>query len=331
MIVTDWQARHGLSASDYQNQFDLLAAQGYRLVKVSGYCDNNQGRYAGICYKRGGNRWQSLHGVPASAYQQAMTDLKDQGYRPTHVSVFTIQDELFFSAIWEQQSGLPWIARHDLTAAEYQQLFDDLSAKGWRLRCVSGYDRVGDPRYACIWDHYTGPAWEARHGLDAAAYQQAFDELGERGFRLIQVAGYPMQGIPRFAAVWERSPGHGYKARHGIPAMDYQHEFNDATVHGFRLADVSGYAAGTSPAFTTIWEDAAADNPGADAVSARAIPFMQKWAVPGLSLVVGRFGNLIAARYFGYANPITREIVTSNTRFRIASVSKAITARPFLN
>jgi CubicO group peptidase (beta-lactamase class C family) len=326
MVVTEWQARHGLSASDFQGQFDLLASQGYRLVKVSGYSDNNQPRYAGIWYKAGGNRWQARHGISSAAYQQAITDLDRQGYRPTHVSVFAVGDQQFFSAIWEQQRGLPWIARHELTSAEYQQLFNELSGQGWRLRCVSGYHSGGRTRYACIWDLYAGPAWAARHGLDATQYQQAFDEMAGQRFRLIQAVGYPARGTVHFAAIWEQSPGRDWKARHGIPAADYQHEFNDATAQGFRLGDVSGFAIGSSAAFTTIWEHAAADNPNADAVSARVIPFMQKWAVPGLSLAVARAGNVIAARYFGYANPITREIVTSSTRFRVASVSKPITA-----
>ncbi len=325
MIVTDWQAWHGLSASDYQNQFDLLVSQGYRLVKVSGYSENNQARYAGIWYKIGGNRWQARHGISPADYQQVVVDLDKQGYRPIHVSVFTISEQQFFSAIWEQQRGLPWIARHDLTSAQYQQLFDELSGQGWRLRCVSGYDVGGEARYACIWDRYAGPSWAARHGLDAVGYQQAFNELGERGFRLIQVVGYPVRGSPRFAAIWEQSPGHAWKARHGIRAADYQREFNDAIAQGFRLVDVSGYSVGSSAEFTTIWEQAV-DDPNADAVSARVIPFMQNWAVPGLSFAVARSGNVIATRCFGYANPITREIVTPSTRFRIASIAKPITA-----
>src|SRR5262249_14354649 len=125
MIVTEWQARHGLSASDYQHQFDLLVSQGYRLVKVSGYCENNQARFAGIWCKRGGNRWKAQHGISPDAYQEAVTDLDRQGYRPIHVSGFTIGDQQFFSAIWEQQRGLQWIARHDLTSAGYKQLFDE--------------------------------------------------------------------------------------------------------------------------------------------------------------------------------------------------------------
>ncbi len=326
MIVTDWQGRHGLSASDYQNQFDLLDSQGYRLVKVSGYCQAYQARYAGIWYKRGGNRWQARHGISAAAYQQAVTDLQGAGFRPTFVSAFSLGGVALFSAIWEQEQGLPWIARHDLTSAAYQQLFNDLSGQGWRLRCVSGYDVGGNARYACIWDRYAGPAWMARHGLDAAAHQQAFTQLSDQGYRLIQAAGYPVGGTSLFASVWEKSPGHGWKARHGVTAADYQHEFNDAAAHGFRLADVSGYGFGLSAAFTTIWERASADSPGADAVSAKVIPLMQQWAVPGLSLAVARSGNVIASRYFGYANPITREIATSVTRYRIASVSKPITA-----
>ena len=97
---------------------------------------------------------------------------------------------------------MPWIARHGLTSAEYQQLFDQLVRRGYRLRCVSGYEERGEARFACIWDRYAGPAWEARHNVIARVYQSEFDALSSRGFRLIQVAGYTIQGMPHFAAVW---------------------------------------------------------------------------------------------------------------------------------
>ncbi len=65
MIVTDWQARDGLSAADYQGEFNQLVARGYRLVKVPGYPVGGQARYAGIWYRRGGNAWQARHGLDA--------------------------------------------------------------------------------------------------------------------------------------------------------------------------------------------------------------------------------------------------------------------------
>ena len=48
-----------------------------------------------------------------------MTDLGRENYRPAHVSAFHLGDQTLFSAIWEQERGLPWIARHHLTSAEY--------------------------------------------------------------------------------------------------------------------------------------------------------------------------------------------------------------------
>ena len=36
MIVTDWQARHGLTAIEHQTAFNQLTSRGYRLVKITG-------------------------------------------------------------------------------------------------------------------------------------------------------------------------------------------------------------------------------------------------------------------------------------------------------
>ncbi|MHA6794354.1 serine hydrolase [Pseudonocardia bannensis] len=326
MIVTEWQGRHGLSAPDFQHQFDQLVAQGHRLVKVSGFAVNGADRYVGVWQRRGGNEWQARHGISAEDYQAVVATLERQQLRPTHVSAFRLGDRTLFSAIWEQEVGLPWIARHDLSSAAYQALFDELVDSGWRLRCVSGYEVAGEARYAGIWDQYAGPPWQARHGLDAQAHQREFDALSAEGYRPIQVAGYAVGGVPRFASIWEMSPGHPWSARHDLPDGHYQHEFDVAARRGLRLVDVSGYGVAGGSAYTTIWEDASADRPDAGPVSALVIPFMQKWAVPGLSLTVARNGNPVAGHVFGYANPITRETVTFDTRFRVAGLSKPITS-----
>jgi CubicO group peptidase (beta-lactamase class C family) len=326
MVVTDWQARHGLTGADYQHAFDELVGRGYRLVKVTGCAQGGTARYAGIWQRRGGSPWQARHGISEADYQSTVTTLGGANYRVTHVSAFRLGNSTCFNAIWEQDPGFPMLARHRLNSSEYQALFDSLSRRGWRLRCVSGYEEGGEAKYACVWDEYAGPAWQARHGLDAQAYQQTFDTLARDGFRLIQVCGYTVRGRQLFAAVWEQSPGHDWKARHGVADTAYQAEFDAAVQHGLRLVDVSAYENGSGLAYTSIWEDGLPDQPSGDAVKGVVVPFMQKWAVPGLTCSVARNGSLIATRTFGYANPITREIVTAATRFRVASVSKPITS-----
>ena len=48
-----WQARHGISAADYQSNFDAFLYQGYRLTCVSGYSDGVSARYAGVWQSEG--------------------------------------------------------------------------------------------------------------------------------------------------------------------------------------------------------------------------------------------------------------------------------------
>ncbi|MFJ5221413.1 serine hydrolase [Streptomyces sp. NPDC088400] len=326
MIVTDWQARHGLTAADHQATFDQLTARGYRLMKISGYVLAGEPRYASVWGVQGGSAWQARHGISAADYQAAVTSLERDGFRPVDVSVFHSGDEPLFSAVWERERSLEWVARHGLTGPEYQSLFDDLSHQGFRLRCVSPYADAGGERFACVWDRYAGPAWNARHGMSADEYQREFDTQREHGFRLIRVVGYPSGGDIRYAGIWEQSPGHPGAAAHGIAHSDFQHHFDTNTAAGLRLVDISGSRAGGSATYTTVWESTPEADLTGDAANGLIVPFMQKWAVPGFSFALARGGAIRAARAFGYANRITREITTPDHRFRIASVSKPITS-----
>ena len=138
-----WQARHGLTAGQYQQTFDQLNAQGYRLVDVSGYSSGGEDRYAAIWEQSAGPAWQARHGLTAGQYQQTFDQLNAQGYRLVRVSGYGSGGQQRYAAIWEQRQGPAWQARHGLTAGQYQQTFDQLNAQGYRLVDVSGYNPQG--------------------------------------------------------------------------------------------------------------------------------------------------------------------------------------------
>lgn len=54
--------------------------------------------------------------------------------------------------------------------------------------------------------------------------------------------------------------------------------------------------------------------------------FMARFEVPGMSIAVARNGEMALGRGFGFSDPVARTLVTPLHRFRIASVSKPITA-----
>jgi CubicO group peptidase (beta-lactamase class C family) len=54
--------------------------------------------------------------------------------------------------------------------------------------------------------------------------------------------------------------------------------------------------------------------------------FMHKWSINGASMAVAKDGKLIYARGFGYADTISKEEVQPYNKFRLASISKLVTA-----
>jgi CubicO group peptidase (beta-lactamase class C family) len=56
------------------------------------------------------------------------------------------------------------------------------------------------------------------------------------------------------------------------------------------------------------------------------VGFLHERELPGASLAVARYGRLVYARGYGYADQETKEPVQPNSLFRIASVSKPLTA-----
>ena len=95
-----------------------------------------------------------------------------------------------YMGVWQQLAGPAWVARHGLTGAQYQAVFDDLTPKGYRPVILNAYSVNGEDRYMGVWQQSAGPAWVARHGLTGAQYQAVFDDLTPKGYRPIILSGY---------------------------------------------------------------------------------------------------------------------------------------------
>ena len=160
-----------------------------------------------------------------------------------------------YAALWEKTPGPAFVARHGMTPQVYQQEFDKYAGQGYCLTLVSGYPVGIAARYAAIWEQKTCPAFVARHGLTSAAYQKEFDTLvGQQGHRLKLVSGYNVGGQDFYAAIWEKTPGPPFVARHGMTSQAYQQEFDKWTGQGYCPTLVSGYSVANQDRYAAIWE-----------------------------------------------------------------------------
>jgi CubicO group peptidase (beta-lactamase class C family) len=199
--------------------------------------------------------WQARHGLTAAQYQSEFNTWTSQGYRLTHVSGYDVTGQPRFAAIWEQKPGPAWVARHGMTAAQYQTEFNTWVGQGYRLTLVDGYESAGSARYAAIWELKAGPAWVAQHGLTGAQYQDEFEKWTDLGYRLSWVEGYGVGATAYYAAIWEKTAGPGWVARHGLTSAQYQAEYNNwVGQQGYRLTHVSGYEVSGTDYYAAIWE-----------------------------------------------------------------------------
>ena len=175
-----WQARHGLTSQQYQATFNQLVAQGYRPVLVNGYEVAGTARFAAIFQNGGSVAWVARHGLTSAQYQAEFDARVAQGYRLVHVSGYTSGGAERYAAVWERSPGPAWRAFHGLTSAQYQALFNRMTAQGYRRRTVSGYRVGGADRYAGIFEQSAASPWVARHGLDGRATSTRSPTCGSR-------------------------------------------------------------------------------------------------------------------------------------------------------
>lgn len=197
--------------------------------------------------------WVARHGQTGAQYQETFNDLSRKGYRL--VSISGHQDgrgNARYASIWKKQGGPAWAARHGLDGNQYQAAFNDFSQKGYRLSYINGYSVGGKAYYAAIWTKAGGPAWAARHGMDAKQYQAAVNEFVDKGYSLSHVSAYTVGNTPRFAAIFEKG-GPAWVARHGLTAAQYQQAFNQFAGQGYRLAMASGYHEGGKDRYAALW------------------------------------------------------------------------------
>jgi len=324
--MSSWVARHGMTSAQYQAEFNSLVGQGFRLSEVSGYGVGSQALYAAIWDKSPGPAWEAHHGMTAAAYQAKFNDLVGQGFRLRQVSGYSIGNQDFYAAIWVKSPGPAWEAHHGMTSTAYQTKFNQLVGQGFRLRQVSGYSIGNQDFYAAIWDKAAGPSWEAHHGMTSSAYQARFNQLTGQGYRLVDVSGYSVGNTDLYAAIWEQAPGPRWEAHHRMSSDQYQGQFDQLVDQGYRLKWVSGYTIGGSANYAAFWQSEAIGDADASTIDSGINAYMAQQSIPGLSIAVTKNERLVFAKGYGFADTSTHAPVTPDSIFRIASISKPITA-----
>ena len=237
-----WVARHGLSSSAYQAAFNQFVGQGFRLRCVSGHAGpDGVSRYAAIWDQSPSGAWVARHGLSPQQYQTSFNQLTAQGFRPRLVNAHAIGNQERYACIFEKVGGPPWAARHGLDGTQYQQVFNQLTAQGYRLRWLSVHAMGSTLRYACVFQQGAGPAWVGRHGLEESAFRTISSQLAAQGYDLICGNAASIAGKDYYCGLWEQRP-ETTLCHHGMTSETYQLKFDQLVGTGYVPRFVAGYA-----------------------------------------------------------------------------------------
>lgn len=195
-------ARHAMNGQSYQTNFDEFFNKGYRITSLSAFVLNAQPRFAAIWEKKTG-AWAGRHNLTAEAYQNAYDDLDRKGYKLRQVCGYVINGKEYFAATWDKDSRGSIIARHNLTAKQYQDAFDDFTSKGYVLTCISGYTKAGVDLYAAVWEKKASPQWFTRHGVSEISYQPVSDNMYYQGYVPVFLNAFASVAGAKYNAIWE--------------------------------------------------------------------------------------------------------------------------------
>ena len=196
---------HSMSSDSYQANFEKYDKLGYKLVSISGYAVNGNANFAAIWHKNARAPWAAKHNMTEAQYQAAVNDYDKQGYRLKFVNGYVVKGQEFFAAIWEKTTGGALVARHNLTAAKYQEAFEEFVGKGYDLKVVSGYEKNGTDLFAAIWEKTSGPHWSSRHAIPMFNYQHHFDNMFYQGYEAVYINAYAGNGTDNYNVIWENT------------------------------------------------------------------------------------------------------------------------------
>lgn len=148
----DRQARVGMTAVEFQAEFERQLAAGRYSLQVRPYDAGGQLRYLAVFGAPPPVDWQVRHNLSPAAYQRTTEEMKAAGFIPVQVHGAHAGGEVKYAAIWHRNTqGVPWKARHGMDTATYAAHFKQSVADGYHLLHVDAFDVDGSPSFATLW------------------------------------------------------------------------------------------------------------------------------------------------------------------------------------
>lgn len=331
-----WAAAMLVRGPHYADHAEELRALGYRLLRLQAVSGPVPAFNDLWTRDASGTEWRYALDLGEAAMRTRSAQFAAQGFLPMSVSRYRAGPLLRFAAVWHRGgAGAGDAASLHLGTplADYQALFDAEGAAGRAPRVLHAEAEIGGVRLGSVFGRLPEGRFLAHHDISGAAHQQHFADAVHAGMRPVEVVGWRRGGEDRWASVW-RPTSSTWAARHGIDTHEAVRETVRRGARGLEPALLSGHAAAGGGRWAGCWVRSRRvftihGEAGSAAFCAHLDremrAYMNTHDIPGAQLAVTLGGRFLHCRAYTWAEPRQAQI-TTRTRFRIASISKPVTA-----
>src|ERR1700722_11753898 len=339
--MADIIAWHGRDLHDHKALRDQWAAQGYRFLTLSIYGPISAPIYAAVMIKRATVVEQHDRScMTADEWQQAFNTEAALGFGPVIVAATGSANDPRFAAVFQPMATIP-LTKSGLTSGDIsdpgtiQGMNSDAKQQGFILQCAASYGDSNNANFAAIWmpnKHNT--LWNNDGLLDDAATCEA--RLKAETSAWCRPAFLTLNADNCYMTLFVADEIGAWVVRHNMTPARYQSEFDTWTAQNyFPICVQAAGATATSARFAALFVQSETVIPKrfretGPVANAGFAPFVKQIMATSpvarhASLAIVSWKKLVYARGYTYAEP-DWPVVQPTTCFRLASVSKTITA-----
>jgi WD40 repeat protein/serine/threonine protein kinase/CubicO group peptidase (beta-lactamase class C family) len=336
--ASGYRAVFGLDAEGCRSWLERMRRERLRPVFLGAHDAGDKPLFAGIALReKNALPWEARLDLDFNADAQSFETFKAKGYRLVSHWGYRDGAQPRFASLWAQkESHKDWYSWTNLDAAGFQAKFEAMKETGFRPFQVQGYPEGKSARFAALFEPESGP-YLVRSNLTAQELDTVLRTRGVDGYRPLSASGYPNGDRTSFSLVLLKDkPSLQWVLRRDLTPAQLVQAHDHWTSRGFRPQVLSGYLQEKATRYLGIWvRDEFADLPlprSGPVVPAlkefdqAMISFMRERGIRAGSLAVHKDGRLVLTRGYGYADRGEKLPVASDTPFRLASLSKPITA-----
>jgi hypothetical protein len=190
--------------------------------------------------------YYSLANLKTQGFQKFLDDARDQGYEPVYINGYEVGDHTEFAgvAIKNPDDKRQFEYRFDITDEEYRDYFKEMSEKGFRPGCVTGYHTKKGTRFAVVFvKDKNRREWRAKHNQTQQEFEDTLAAMRRDGFVLTHATAFQaVDGGVRYTSLfYEPARGQKWENRHNMTGDQLTEQMDKWRSRDFRAAKIHAY------------------------------------------------------------------------------------------